>query len=136
MFCKLFFYLWLEFDSKINNTHILAVAALQSLQDLQRKKPRAKNIKKNKISSSKTDVEATKLKQVNKKLQKVNKVSKPIAKILVNDENLRISTEKCDINSAITNKYGQNSVKKPYEQNIVVNGTIQYTTEKSEVSLI
>ena len=134
MFCKLFFYLWLEFDSKINNTHILAVAALQSLQDLQRKKPRAKNIKKTKISSSKTDGEATKLKQVDKKLKKINKVSKPIAENIVNDESLSLSTEKCDINSAKTDKNGQNSVKKPNEQ--VVNGTVHYTTEKSEVSLL
>ena len=123
-------------DSQINKCTYLSVAALRSLQDLQRKKSRAKNIKKTKVSNSKTDVEATKLKQVNKKLQKINKISKPIAENIVNDKNLRISTEKCDINSALTNKYGKNSVKKPNEQSIVVNGTIQYTTEKSKVSLL
>ena len=68
-------------DSQINKCTYLSVAALWSLQDLQRKKSRAKNIKKTKVSNSKTDVEATKLKQVNKKLQKINKISKPIAKI-------------------------------------------------------
>ena len=73
---------------------------------------------------------------MDKKLKKINKISKPCAENIVNDENLSFSTEKCDINSVITNKYGQNSVKIPDEQNIVVNGTIQYTTEISEVRLL